>query len=225
MKKLLKTTLIALLILGATTNAQTQLKKGSITYAMTMPDAGEEMAAMGESIITVHFDEKTIATDMSMMGGMMLMKTIVPSENKKDSKMTMEVMGMKYEITDIDEEASKNASVITNLDNATEIIYDKKDTKEITGFKCYKATITMNDGSTSIFYVTDAIAPQAPTSPDAKIKLTGYPLEMKVKTAQGDMIMTATKFSKEIPADAFKIGDGFTKITMEEFQKQMGGGM
>ena len=27
----------------------------------------------------------------------------------------------------------------------------------------------------------------------------------------------------DIPADAFKVGEGFTKITMEEFQKQMGG--
>ena len=223
MKKITQIALTALLFVGITANAQTQLKKGSVTYSMTLPDAGEEMAAMGESTITVHFNETMQATDMSMMGGMMLMKTIVPTENKKDSKMTMEVMGMKYEITDIGEEASKTSKGISNLDDAKEIVYDKKDTKDIVGFKCYKATITMNDGSKSTFYVTDAIAPQAPSSPDAKIKLTGYPLEMKVKTAQGDMVMTATKFSKEIPADAFKVGDGFTKITMEEFQKQMGG--
>jgi hypothetical protein len=37
------------------------------------------------------------------------------------------------------------------------------------------------------------------------------------------MVMKATKFSKDIPADAFKVGEGFTKTTMEEFQKQMGG--
>ena len=81
----------------------------------------------------------------------------------------------------------------------------------------------MNDGTISTFYVTDAIAPQAPSSPEAKVKLAGYPLEMTIQTAQGDMVMTATKFSKEIPADAFKVGEGFTKVTMEEFQKQMGG--
>ncbi|MCD8518367.1 MAG: hypothetical protein LRY32_01255 [Flavobacterium sp.] len=97
---------------------------------MTMPGATEEMAAMGESTITVHFDEKTQATDMSMMGGMMLMKTIVPTGNKKDSKMTMEVMGMKYEITDIGEQANKTTNSVGNLENATEIVYDKKDTKE-----------------------------------------------------------------------------------------------
>ena len=223
MKKITQIALTALLFVGITATAQTQLKKGSVTYSMTMPGATEEMAAMGESTITVHFDEKTQATDMSMMGGMMLMKTIVPTRNKKDSKMTMEVMGMKYEITDVGEEASKTSKGLSNLDDAKEIVYDKKDTKEIVGFKCYKAIITMNDGSKNTFYVTDAIAPQAPSSPEAKVKLAGYPLEMTIQTAQGNMVMTATKFSKEIPADAFKVGEGFTKVTMEEFQKQMGG--
>ena len=28
---------------------------------------------------------------------------------------------------------------------------------------------------------------------------------------------------KEVPAEAFKVGEGYTKTTMEEFQKQMGG--
>ena len=223
MKKITQLALTALLFVGIATNAQTQLKKGSVTYSMSMPNASEEMAAMGENTITIHFDENNQATDMSMMGGMMLMKTIVPNVNKKDSKMTVEVMGMKYEITDIGEDASKNANKISNLDEAKEVVYDKKDTKEIAGFKCYKATITMNNGTKNVFYITDAIAPQAGSSADAKVKLTGYPLEMTVQTEQGNMVMKATKFTKEVAADAFKVGEGFTKVTMEEFQKQMGG--
>jgi GLPGLI family protein len=222
MKKIGKIAFTVLLFVGVYANAQTQLKKGSVTYSMTMPNTTEEMAAMGESTITVHFDEKTQATDMSMMGGMMLMKTIVPNENKKDSKMTVEVMGMKYEITDAGEEASKNANGVTNLDNAKDIVYDKKDTKEIAGFKCYKATVNMNDGTKSAFYITEAIAPQMGAS-KSNLKLAGYPLEITTQTAQGEMVMKAIKFSKDVPAEAFKVGEGFTKTTMEEFQKQMGG--
>ena len=124
MKKITQIALTALLFVGITANAQTQLKKGSVTYNMTMPGASEEMAAMGESTITVHFNETMQATDMSMMGGMMMMKTIVPNENKKDSKMTMEVMGMKYEITDVGEEASKTSKGLSILDEAKEIVYD-----------------------------------------------------------------------------------------------------
>ena len=122
MKKITQIALTALLFVGITANAQTQLKKGSVTYNMTMPGASEEMAAMGESTITVHFNETMQATDMSMMGGMMMMKTIVPNENKKDSKMTMEVMGMKYEITDVGEEASKTSKGLSILDEAKEIV-------------------------------------------------------------------------------------------------------
>ena len=222
MKKLTQIALKALLVITTISHAQTQLKKGSVTYTMSMPGTTEEMAAMGETTITIHFDETTQATDMSMMGGMMLMKTIIPIADKKESKMTMEVMGMKYEITDIGEDALKNANGLNNLDDAKEVIYDKKDTKEIAGFKCYKATITMNDGSKNIFYLTDAIAPQE-SAPNSKVKLTGYPLEMNMQTSQGNIIMIANKFSKDIPADAFKIGEGFTKITKEELKKQMGG--
>lgn len=222
MKKIIKIAFALFLVAGVSMNAQNALKSGSVTYSMTMPSASEEMAAMGESTITVNFNDKIQATDMSMMGGMMLMKTIVPVGNEKDSKMTVEVMGMKYEITDAGAEATKNNNGLSNLDNAKDVVYDKKDTKEIVGFKCYKATVTMNDGTTSVFYITEAIAPQVQKA-DAKIKLPGYPLEMTVQTAQGDMVMKAVKFSKEVPTDAFKVGEGFTKVTMEEFQKQMGG--
>ena len=57
MKKFTQIALTTLLFVGITANAQTQLKKGSVTYSMTMPNVSEEMAAMGESTITVHFDE------------------------------------------------------------------------------------------------------------------------------------------------------------------------
>jgi hypothetical protein len=221
MKKITKIAAAFLLFAGVTMNAQTALKKGSVTYKMEMTGNDEASAMMGESTMAVHFDEKMQATDMNMMGGMMLMKTITPVGNLKDSKMTIEVMGMKYEIIEIGEEALKAGKGVGNLENALEVSYDKKDTKEIAGFKCYKAIVKMNDGTTNDFYITEGLAVQ--DSKDAKVKLAGYPLQMKTTTQQGEMTMTATSFSKELPKDCFTIGEGFTKVTMEEFQKQMGG--
>ena len=222
MKKLTKIAFAFILLAGVSINAQTALKKGSVTYKMSLSGNDDAAAMMGESTISVHFDEKNQATDMNMMGGMMMMKTITPVGNLKDSKMAIEVMGMKYEIIEVGEEALKANKGLGNLENALEVSYDKKDTKEIAGFKCYKATVKMNDGTSSDFYITDAIAPQQ-TKEDVKVKLAGYPLEVKVKTEQGEMLMTATSFSKELPKDCFTIGEGYTKVTMEEFQKQMGG--
>ncbi len=221
MKKITTIAATFLLFAGVTMNAQTALKKGSVTYKMEMTGNDEASAMMGESTMAVHFDEKMQATDMNMMGGMMLMKTITPVGNLKDSKMTIEVMGMKYEIIEIGEEALKESKGIGNLENALEVSYDKKDTKEIAGFKCYKAIVKMNDGTTNDFYITEGIAVQ--DSKDAKVKLAGYPLQMKSTTQQGEMTMTATSFSKDLPKDCFSVGEGFTKVTMEEFQKQMGG--
>lgn len=221
MKKITTIAATFLLFAGVTMNAQTALKKGSVTYKMEMTGNDEASAMMGESTMAVHFDEKMQATDMNMMGGMMLMKTITPVGNLKDSKMTIEVMGMKYEIIEIGEEALKESKGIGNLENALEVSYDKKDTKEIAGFKCYKALVKMNDGTTNDFYITEGIVVQ--DSKDAKVKLAGYPLQMKTTTQQGEMTMTATSFSKDLPKDCFSVGEGFTKVTMEEFQKQMGG--
>ena len=137
--------------------------------------------------------------------------------------MAVEVMGMKYEIIEAGEEALNNNNGIGNLENATEVTYDKNDVKEIAGFKCYKANVKMTDGTSNAFYITEAIAPQTPLK-ETKIKLAGYPLEIITKTPEGEMIMTATSFGKELPKDCFIIsGEGFTKVTMEEFKQQMGG--
>jgi len=222
MKKITKMIFAFIVVAGVSMNAQTALKQGSVTYSMTMSGNDEAAAMMGESTIIVNFDEKMQATNMNMMGGMMLMKTITPFENLKDSKMTVEVMGMKYEIIDLGEEALKANKGLGDLEKAIEVAYDKKDTKEIAGFKCYKAVVKMNDGTSSDFYITESIAPQH-SNKETKVKLTGYPLEVKVNTEQGAMTMTATSFSKELPKDSFTIGEGFTKITMEEFQKKMVG--
>jgi hypothetical protein len=222
MKKITKMIFAFIVVAGVSMNAQTALKQGSVTYSMTMSGNDEAAAMMGESTIIVNFDEKMQATNMNMMGGMMLMKTITPFENLKDSKMTVEVMGMKYEIIDLGEEALKANKGLGDLENAVDVTYDKKDIKEIAGFKCYKAIVKNDDGSSSDFYITESIAPQH-SNKEAKVKLAGYPLQVKVTTPQGEMTMAATSFSKELPKDSFTIGEGFTKITMEEFQKQMGG--
>lgn len=222
MKKMIQIAFALLIISNVGVNAQTALKKGSVNYKMTTSGNDEAAAMMGESTISVHFDEKTQATDMTMMNGMMVTKTIIPVGNIKDARMTFDAMGMKYEIIELPEEAFKANSSLTDLKNATEIVYDKKDTKEIAGFKCYKATVKLSDGTSSVLYITEAIAPQV-TNAEGNVKLVGYPLEIKVSNPQGEMTITATSFSKELPKDCFTIGEGYKKVTMEEFQKQMGG--
>lgn len=217
MKNFKQIALVAFAIFSTQFYAQT--KTGAVTYEMEMPE-NEQMAQMGTNTIKISFDEKSTATQMDMMGGMVSMKTITADKNNaKDTRMLMEMMGKKYEVTG-EAQGFGNAD-IGSLKDAESITYDKKDTKEILGYKCYKANVKMTDGKSGIFYVTDAIAVQSKATD--KLKLTGFPLEIMVGEGEGKVILKATAFDKTIPANCFTVPEGYKKVTQEELQQELGG--
>ena len=217
MKNLKQIALVAFAIFSTQFYAQT--KTGAVTYDMTMPD-NEQMAAMGSNTIKISFNEKSSATQMDMMGGMVSMKTItLDKNNAKETRMLMDMMGKKYEVTGGTEGFGN--SDIGSLKDAESVTYNKKDTKEILGYKCYKASVKMSGGTISNFYVTDAIAVQAKA--DDKLKLTGFPLEIEVNSEKGKIIMLATAFDKEPTPNCFVVPEGYKKVTQEELQQELGG--
>jgi hypothetical protein len=217
MKNLKQIALVAFAIFSTQFYAQT--KTGVVTYEMSMPD-NEEMAAMGTNTIKISFNEKSSATQMDMMGGMISIKTIsLDKTNVKGTRMLMDMMGKKYEVTG-ESEGFGNADV-GSLKDAESVTYDKKDTKEILGYKCYKAIVKMSNGTISNLFVTDAITPQGKA--DDKLKLTGFPLEIEVNSEKGKVIMLATAFDKEPSANCFTVPEGYKKVTQEELQQELGG--
>jgi GLPGLI family protein len=217
MKNLKKLAFIAFAIVSTQFYAQT--KTGAVTYEMTMPD-NEEMAAMGTNTIKISFDEKSSATQLDMMGGMISVKTIsMDKNNPKDTRMLMEMMGKKYEVTG-EAEGFANTDV-ASLKDAESVTYDKKATKEILGYKCYKALVTMNSGVVNTFYVTDAIAVQS--LPTDKLKLTGFPLEVEVNSEKGKVVLLATAVDKAPSTSCFTVPEGYKKVTQEELQQELGG--
>lgn len=217
MKNLKKLAFVAFAIVS--TQFYAQSKTGAVTYEMTMPD-NEEMAAMGTNTIKISFDEKSSATQLDMMGGMISVKTIsIDKNNPKDTRMLMEMMGKKYEVTG-EAEGFANTDV-ASLKDAESVTYDKKATKEILGYKCYKALVTMNSGVVNTFYVTDAIAVQS--LPTDKLKLTGFPLEVEVNSEKGKVVLLATSVDKAPSASCFTVPEGYKKVTQEELQQELGG--
>ena len=217
MKNLKKLAFVALAIVSTQFYAQT--KTGSVTYEMTMPN-NEEMAAMGTNTIKISFDEKSSATQMDMMGGMISVKTIsVDKNNPKDTRMLMDMMGKKYEVTG-ESEGFGNTDV-ASLKDAESVTYDKKATKEILGYKCYKALVTMNGGTVNTFYITEAIAVQS--LPTDKLKLTGFPLEVEVNSEKGKVVLLVTAVDKAPSASCFTVPEGYKKVTQEELQQELGG--
>ena len=217
MKNLKKLAFIAFAIVSTQFYAQT--KTGAVTYEMTMPD-NEEMAAMGTNTIKISFNEKSSATQLDMMGGMISVKTIsMDKNNPKETRMLMEMMGKKYEVTG-DAEGFANTDV-ASLKDAESVTYDKKATKEILGYKCYKALVTMNSGVVNTFYITEAIAVQS--LPTDKLKLTGFPLEVEVNSEKGKVVLLATAVDKAPSATCFTVPEGYKKVTQEELQQELGG--
>jgi GLPGLI family protein len=217
MKNLKKLAFVAFAIVSTQFYAQT--KTGAVTYEMTMPD-NEEMAAMGTNTIKISFNEKSSATQLDMMGGMISVKTIsIDKNNPKETRMLMDMMGKKYEVTG-EAEGFANTDV-ASLKDAESVTYDKKATKEILGYKCYKALVTMNSGVINTFYVTDAIAVQS--LPADKLKLTGFPLEVEVNSEKGKVVLLATSVDKAPSASCFTVPEGYKKVTQEELQQELGG--
>ena len=217
MKNLKKLAFIAFAIVSTQFYAQT--KTGAVTYEMTMPD-NEEMAAMGTNTIKISFNEKSSATQLDMMGGMISVKTIsIDKNNPKETRMLMEMMGKKYEVTG-DAEGFANTDV-ASLKDAESVTYDKKATKEILGYKCYKALVTMNSGVVNTFYITEAIAVQS--LPTDKLKLTGFPLEVEVNSEKGKVVLLANAIDKAPSATCFTVPEGYKKVTQEELQQELGG--
>jgi GLPGLI family protein len=217
MKNLKKLAFVAFAIVSTQFYAQT--KTGAVTYEMTMPD-NEEMAAMGTNTIKISFNEKSSATQLDMMGGMISVKTIsMDKNNTKETRMLMEMMGKKYEVTG-EAEGFANTDV-ASLKDAESVTYDKKATKEILGYKCYKALVTMNSGVVNTFYITEAIAVQS--LPADKLKLTGFPLEVEVNSEKGKVVLLATAVDKAPSASCFTVPEGYKKVTQEELQQELGG--
>ena len=216
MKKIKQISIFLLLLVSISSIGQT-MTSGLVKYKMTSDN--EQMAMMGDIIMSNYFDKENVAVEIDMMGGMVLTKIYKKINDPNSTKMTMDAMGQKYEITGVDEKSAKGVDM-ADLENIATVTYDKATTKEIAGYKCYKATVTYNDDKTGEFYLTDAIK-MAISSTESKLK--GFPLEMTIVTPDATLNLIATDVIKDLPKDAFMVPEGFEKVTMEEFQEKMGG--
>ena len=228
MKKILNLSLLLLTILAFTSTAfgQKKIKEGVVKFEMSADgNSSPEMAMLGGSTLDFYFTDAKQRMDMSMMGGMMKIQTIVPVKSPKDAAILMEMLGQKVQIVDLSEEDLTGSYNMMNVDDISNVTYDESDKKEILGYSCYKATVKMENGVTMKYYITEKIQPPVGVkSKDQKVGLKGYPLEMIIDTGQGmEMVFKAKEVSKDLPQDAFAIPEGYKKMTMKEFEEMTGG--
>lgn len=224
MKKIFQLTflLVALVSLSASTFAQKKIKEGVVKYELDMKEQDGAMAELGGTTLDFYFNDKMQRMDMKLMGGMMRIQTIIPFGNVKDAIMLMDMMGQKMQLIELEDKDLKASSNLLDVDGIAEVVYDENDKKEIAGYSCYKAQVKMDDKTEMTYYITEKIEPPIGTKSKEKTKLKGYPLQMIIDNQEIRMNFVATEVLGKLEKGAFDVPEGYTKMTMEEFQKLMG---
>ena len=226
MKHLLNFLLLALPFV--TINAQKNLVDGYIKMERTEATSDDEQMAMGLEMMKgseteIYFTKGKYLTSMNMMGGMIKMNNLVDTEAEK-MDMTFDAMGNKMWIDTNLADARKNKQKDMSDYKVT---YDKSQTKEILGYKAYRATITVPEQPDMkvIGWVTPEIKTDANIIQGMEdLKLEGFPLEFSIVNPQMRLTFMATDIKDEVDMGVFTLKtDGYKKMTMEEFTKQMGG--
>jgi hypothetical protein len=222
-------TLLTFISVSYISSAQKSLDKGSIKMEITKVNSDDPQMAMGLEMMKgsqteVFFKGEQYVTNMDMMGGMVKMQIFV-EKNKNMMNMLFDMMGNKSWIeSKLDESQTAQQKEIASK---SKIVYDKNDTKEILGYKCYKMTVTNPEmeGITVTGYVTEDIKTKANLVQGFQsLEFAGYTMEFTVGNPKFSMTMSAIEIKDAVDDAKFVINTkGYKKMTMEEFQKAMGG--
>ncbi len=223
-KHLLSFLLLVAPIALITVNAQKTLDKGTIKMEITKVGSEDAQLAQqlemmkGTSFDIIFKGEESI-TKTSMMGGMINMDIKMNKESGK-MDMYMDMMGQKMWIETDAAEAQKG-----QVKPTVELM--KSDTKEILGYKTYKVNITnpeSPDMKISAYISEEIKAPVNGIQGLQAVELPGFPLLVMIESAQMSMTMETKNLSGEMDEAALNVDtSGHKKMTMEEFQKSMGG--
>ena len=227
MDKFFQTGILLLVIFAfaGTAYSQKKIKKGAVKFEMEKDSLNDSsgLDMMGDVTLHFYFNDNAQKMDMGMMNGLMRIQTIISLVEPDKSTMLMDMMGQKIQLTDLTGDDLKKSNALMSLYDVKEVVYDKKRKKEIAGYSCYYAEVTTNDGTVLEYYVTDKI--QMPPLEKNVQQLAGFPLRMTLAAKDGGkMIFVAKEVVSELPENVFEVEDGYTKMTMEEFEKSIGGG-
>ncbi len=217
--------MIAAIIMGLTSSALAKEFKGDINYKITYPgmEVDASMAAMMPKIakLTIKGNMSKFEINMGQMGSQI---QIIDGDAKTITTV-MSMMGQKFYYVetedDISDELGENENVSVDI---------KDETKEIAGYECTKAVITVKEGGEEMLftiYFTEEIGSSSMNIDNPYFKdIPGAMLEFEINTGGGTMKMEAISINKRnVSDDEFEVPEGYEEKTEEEFNQMYGGGM
>ena len=203
--------------------------------------AGGGKSFEGVIVFDVEFQSSALPPEaLAMLEGSKVTTYLKPGKSRVEMQ-----MGPSQNITIVDHKAKTSVTLTdmmgekimlkTNLAEENKKETGKTDikyvegTKEISGYKCKKAevTVTQEDGTTNkmdVYYTEDLPYDESYSSNGMK-GLKGFPLEYSISNGMIDMHFKAKSITKEsVPDSRFDIPEGYKEMTKEEFQNTYGGG-
>lgn len=205
--------------------AQKTMTEGIIVLELTDiksddPAMQGMLSSMKGGTIETVFTKDKQRSSTSMMGGMV--KTMSYTDVKSKSANTyMDMMGNKIALKIDPKEVEENEP---DFD-----IEKTGETKMINGYKTTKYVMKLKDkevaGGEFVLYVAEDIKINSIDLGNniTTTQISGAPLEMSMSMQGMSMAYTLKKLENKIPEDAFVEPTGYKEMTMEEFQKSMGG--
>lgn len=226
MKRIFSFLMVAAIIMGLSANAFSKDFKGVITYKITFPgmDIDPSMAAMMPKVATLAIRGDLSKFEISM--GQMGKQMSIVNGTEKTVTTCMDMMGQKFFYVQDEEAINEELGDVENVD-----FQIKDETKEIAGYECKKAQVTINnDGNEMMFtiYFTEEIGTSRMNFNNPYFKdVPGAMLEFEIDTGGGQrMKMEAVSVDKKNVADSeFEVPEGYEEKTQKELEQMFGGGM
>jgi GLPGLI family protein len=225
-KNFLKFMLIAAIIMGMSAVSSAKEFKGVITYKISYPgtDIDPSMAAMMPKMATMTLKGNMSKMEISM--GQMGRQITITDASAKTVTNVLDMMGQKIYYVQDEEELKSDQPDPGKIN-----VEITDETKEIAGYQCTKAIVTMKEGDDeTIFqiYFTEEIGTPDMNFDNALFeKIPGAMLEFEIETGRDmRMKMEAISVKKSNVSDSeFEVPEGFEKKTSKEIRQMMGGGM
>ena len=225
MKKLLSFMMVAAIIMGFASSAISKDFSGVITYKISYPgmEIDASMAAMMPKMATLTIKETKSKFEISM-GQMGTQIQIIDGEAKTVTSV-MNMMGQKFYYVETEDDINEEIAENENVDFQV-----MDETKEIAGYECKKAVVTVKDGGEEMqftVFFTEEIGSQSLNIDNPYFKdVPGAMLEFEIDTGAGTMKMEAISVDKKKVADTeFEVPEGYDEKTPEEIEAMFGGGM
>lgn len=227
MKSIFKILTLNVLFAFLAITTYAQKNNAHIQYVMNFETNGESneaqmMGMMNGSLLDIYFAPDNSKMVLNMMSGMIKMDMRMNTKSKKGI-MFMDMMGnQKYKTIDSDDVNSEREDSKVDM---PEIKYLKK-YKEIAGYKCQKALITVEEAAEPVvIYFTDKIEmPKGFEKYTEQLNMAGikgFPMAIEIASSEMKINITAqavdfVKQSKKI--FDLKAPEGYTEMTPEDLQ-------